>query len=99
MMEYTQICHGKQKGLYGSALSIAPTGAAASAISGYTWQSVYGMGRIKKKSKVCTMSKKCAQAVGSKIAGLKLIVLEEISKLGNIERNKRTTDCSYGNTN
>ena len=28
-MEYTRIYHGKQKGLYGSALSIAPTGAAA----------------------------------------------------------------------
>ena len=81
IMEYTQICHGKQKGLYGSALSIAPTGAAANVISGYTWQSVYGKGRIKKKSKVCTMSKECAQAVGSKIAGVKLIVLDEISMI------------------
>ena len=80
-MEYTQICHGKQKGLYGSALSIAPTGAAANVISGYTWQPVYEMGRIKKKSKVCTMSKEYAQAVGSKIAGVKLIVLDEISMI------------------
>ena len=81
IMEYTQICHGKQKGLYGSALAIAPTGAAASVISGYTWQSVYGKGRIKKKSKVCNMSKECAQAVGSKISGVKLIVLDEISMI------------------
>ena len=78
-MEYTHICHGNQKGLYGSALAVAPTGAAASVIGGYTWQSVYGKGRIRKKSKVCNMSKECAQAVGSKISGVKLIVLDEIS--------------------
>ena len=42
IMEYTQICHGKQKGIYGAALAVAPTGAAASVISGDTWQSVYG---------------------------------------------------------
>ena len=81
IMEYTQICHGKQKGLYSSALAIAPTGAAASVISGYTWQSVYGKGRIKKNSKVCNMSKECAQAVGSKISGVKPIVLDEISMI------------------
>ena len=81
IMEYTQICHGKQKGLYGSALAVAPTGAAANVIKGYTWQSVYGKGRNKSKSKVCNMSKECAQAVGSKIAGVKLIVLDEISMI------------------
>jgi hypothetical protein len=81
IMEYTQIFHGKQKGLYGSALAVAPTGAAANVISGFTWQSVYGKGRIKNKSKVCNMSKECAQAVGSKIAGVKLIVLDEISMI------------------
>ena len=81
IMEYTQLFHGKQKGLYGSALAVAPTGAAANVIKGYTWQSVYGKGRIKRKSKDCCMSKECAQAVGSKIAGVKLIVLDEISMI------------------
>ena len=81
IMEYTQICHGKQKNLYGSALVVAPTVAAASLIGGYTWQSVYGKGRIRKKSKVCNISKECAQAVGSKISGIKLIVLDEISMI------------------
>ena len=38
-------------------------------------------GRIKKKSKVRNMSKECAQAVGSKISGVKLIVLDEISMI------------------
>ena len=81
IMEYTQICHGKQKGIYGSALAVAPTGAAANVIGGYTWQSVFGKGRTKKKSNVCNMSKECAQAVGSKISGVKLIVLDEISMI------------------
>ena len=79
IMEYTQIRHGKQGGLYGSALAIAPTGAAANVIKGYTWQSVYGKGRSKKKDSV--MSSKCAQAVGSKVLGVKLIVLDEISMI------------------
>ena len=74
-MEYTQICHGKQKGLYGSALAIAPTGAAASVISGYTWQSVYGKGRIKKKSKVCNMSKNVHKLLGVKYRVLILLSL------------------------
>lgn len=65
IMEFTQIFHGKQGGLYGSALAIAPTGAAANVIKGYTWQSVYGKGRSKKKD--CVMSSKCAKSVGSKV--------------------------------
>ena len=48
LMEYTRIYHGKQKGLYGSALAIAPTGAAANVIKGFNWQSVYGVGLTKK---------------------------------------------------
>ena len=61
IMEFTQIFHGKQGGLYGSALVIAPTGAAANVIKGYTWQSVYGKGRSNNKDKI--MSSKCAKAV------------------------------------
>ena len=79
IMEYTQIFHGKQGGLYGSALAIAPTGAAANVIKGYTWQSVYGKGRSKKKDSV--MSSTCAKAVGAKVLGVKLIVLDEISMI------------------
>ena len=79
IMEFTQIFHGKQGGLYGSALAIAPTGAAANVIKGYTWQSVYGKGRSNNKDKV--MSSKCAKAVGAKVLGVKLIVLDEISMI------------------
>ena len=46
IMEYTQLCHGKQGGIYGSAVAVAPTGAAANVIKGYTWQSVYGKGKF-----------------------------------------------------
>lgn len=82
IMEYTQIRHGKQGGLFGSALSIAPTGAAANVIKGYTWQSVYGKGIYRSKDpKAEVMSSTTAQAVGAKVLGVKLIVLDEISMI------------------
>lgn len=37
ILEYTRLTYGKQKGIYGSAIAIAPTGAAASVIRGFTW--------------------------------------------------------------
>ena len=47
------------------------------------------------------MSKECAQAVGSKIAGVKLIVLDEISmiNLETLNEISEKADRSYGNTN
>lgn len=49
ILEYANITHGKQKGLYGSAVAQAPTGAAAKVIDGYTWQAVNGKGIAKTK--------------------------------------------------
>lgn len=40
IMEYTRLKHGKQKGFYGAAVAMAPTGTAAYNINGFTWQSV-----------------------------------------------------------
>ena len=36
IMEFTNLYHGKQKGIYGSAVAVAPTGSAANVIKGYT---------------------------------------------------------------
>ena len=90
IMEYTQLCHGKQGGIYGSAVAVAPTGAAANVIKGYTWQSVYGKGKFsssnkkkcnKKDKKTPTMPSITAKAVGAKLLGVKLVVLDEISMI------------------
>ena len=42
IMEFTNIFHGKQKGICGAAIAVASTGSAANVIRGFTWQSVYG---------------------------------------------------------
>lgn len=84
IMEYTQLLYGKQRGLYGAAIAIAPTGSAANVVDGYTWQAVYGKGRSKDKKlnkNDCTMSSATAKAVGAKVLGLKLIILDEISMI------------------
>ena len=44
IMEFTNIFHGTQNGIYGAAVAVAPTGSAANVIRGFTWQSVYGIG-------------------------------------------------------
>lgn len=82
IMEYANIIHGKQKGLYGSAVALAPTGAAAKVIYGHTWQAVYGKGISKSKQKNGKrMSPRTAKAVGAKLCGIKLAVLDEISMI------------------
>lgn len=83
ILEYTRLTYGKQKGIYGSAIAVAPTGAAASVIGGFTWQSVYSKGISKKKKSHSEthMSPVTAKAVGAKLNGLKLIVLDEISMI------------------
>ena len=82
IMEFTNLYHGKQKGIYGSAVAVAPTGSAANVIKGYTWQSVYGKGYGKTDfSKGDLMSAPCAQAVGAKLSGVKLVIIDEISMI------------------
>jgi hypothetical protein len=79
IMEYTNRIHGKQKGLYGSAVALAPTGAAAKVINGHTWQAVYGKGITRrKKQNSHNMASRTAKAVGAKLLGIKLAVLDVV---------------------
>jgi PIF1-like helicase len=81
IMEYTRLLYGKQVGLYGAAVAMAPTGCAANVIKGYTWQSCYAKGRGNDKSDSITMTQSTARKVGEKFKGTKLIVLDEISMI------------------
>jgi PIF1-like helicase len=82
IMEYANIIHGKQKGLYGSAVALAPTGAAAKVIDGHTWQAVYGKGILQSTQKNGKkMAPRTAKAVGARLLGIKLAVLDEISMI------------------
>lgn len=81
IMEYTRLRYGKQKGLYGAAVAMAPTGCAANVIKGYTWQSSYGKGRSNDTSENCNMTEETARKVGEKFRGTKLAVLDEISMI------------------
>ena len=82
MAEYARIKYGKQKGIYGSVVKTAPTGSAAKLLEGFTWQAVYGKSKVKRKSSnQGYMSKNTAKAVGAKISGLKLLVIDEISMI------------------
>ena len=82
IMEFTNIFHGKQKGIYGAAVAVAPTGSAANVIRGFTWQSVYGKGFNSSNVRSPElMSPPCAQAVGAKLCGVKLVIIDEISMI------------------
>jgi nucleoside-triphosphatase THEP1 len=82
LKEYTRLQFGKQKGLYGAALAMAPTGCAANVIGGYTWQSVFNKAIRKKGESLMNGRYLCpsvAKAVGAKLAGVKLAIIDEIS--------------------
>lgn len=80
IMEFTNIFHGKQNGIYGAAVAVAPTGSAANIIRGFTWQSVYGKGfNISNLTDVTSGPR--TQAVGSKLIGVKLVIIDEISMI------------------
>ena len=80
IMEFTNLFHGKQNGIYGAAVAVAPTGSAANVIRGFTWQSVYGKG-FNKSNLSDVISGPCAQAVGAKLNGVKLVIIDEISMI------------------
>lgn len=83
IVEFARLTYGKQKGIYGPVIIITPTGAAASVVGGFTWQAIYGKGYSKKqknKNEV-QMSPITAKAVGTKLNGLKFIVMDEISMI------------------
>lgn len=82
VMEYTNLLFGKQKGIYGAAIAVAPTGCAASVIKGFTWHSVYGKTRkTVNENNNDFMAASTAQAIGGKISGVRLIVIDEISMI------------------
>jgi hypothetical protein len=84
IMEYTRLRFGKQRGLYGAAVAMAPTGCAANVIKGYTWQSCYGKGRTTDSTGKNIMSAQTARKVGEKFRGTRLAVLDEVSMI-NVE--------------
>jgi hypothetical protein len=81
LKEYCQLTFGKQEGIYGSALAVAPTGCAASNIEGYTWQSVAGCGYTTNSENDMRPGQETARLIGEKIKGVKLIVFDEVSML------------------
>lgn len=84
LMEYTRLKFGKQKGLYGSALAMAPTGSAGHIIGGFTWQSVFNKSKKqsgKKNAIQSYLSPESAKAVGHKIHGVKLSIIDEVSMI------------------
>lgn len=81
LKEYCQLSFGKQEGIYGSALAVAPTGCAASNIEGYTWQSVAGCGFSTTSENEMTPGQETARLIGEKIKGVKLIIFDEVSML------------------
>lgn len=81
IMEYTRLRYGKQKGLYGAAVAMAPTGCAANVVKGYTWQSSYGKGRATDNTEKVSMTQETARKVGEKFKGTKLAVLDEVSMI------------------
>ena len=78
IMESTRLIHGKQRGLYGAVVALAPTGVAANNIDGFTWHSVCKMNRSS-KTKSMTLDSKLL--MGKNIQGLKLIIIDEVSMI------------------
>jgi PIF1-like helicase len=78
IMEYTRLKFGKQRGIYGAAVAMAPTGCAANVIKGFTWQSCYSKSRLN-SSNDDKVSQTTAKKIGAKFHGIKLAVLDEIS--------------------
>ena len=81
IMEFTRLKYGKQRGLYGAAVAMAPTGCAANVIKGFTWQSCYSRGRQSQTEGKEKISQQTAKKIGEKFAGTKLGVLDEISMI------------------
>ena len=79
IMEFTRLKFGKQLGLYGATVAMAPTGCSANVISGFTWQSCYGKGKTKDKK--ITMTAANAKKVGERFRGTRLLVIDEISMI------------------
>jgi PIF1-like helicase len=80
IMEYTRLKFGRQRGLYGATIALAPTGCAANVIEGYTWQSCYGKGRSY-DNKHDNMTQQTARRIGENFGRTMLVVINEISMI------------------
>ena len=81
IMEFTRLKFGKQKGLYGATVAMAPTGCSANVIKGYTWQSCYGKGRKQEHGEESRMSQETAKKIGENFRGTQLAIIDEISMI------------------
>lgn len=80
IVEKTRLHFGKQPGMYGSVLTMAPTGCSARNVGGFTWQSALGKNRDKnKKDQLSFLSQQKAEEVYHRIKGVKLFIIDEIS--------------------
>ena len=77
-MEFCRIQFGKQIGLFGSVVALAPTASAANSIQGWTWHSAVNMGLIK-SSKLNEPTTSTKIQIGKKFHGVRLIIIDEIS--------------------
>jgi hypothetical protein len=74
IVQYTRNYFGKTNGFYGPIIVTAPTGTSSNNINGFTYHSVCCFSRTKHNH-----SDQSSQKMGKRIAGAKLIVIDEIS--------------------
>ncbi len=81
VVEYTILHFGKQKGFFGAAIAMGPTGSSSRNINGFTWHSVLKMSASSKRQRDLHPSLQTRQRIGKDIDGVKLIVIDEVSLL------------------
>ena len=81
LVENTMLHFGRQKGFYGAAVAMAPTGSASKNIHGFTWQSILRKGTRSSLSQDLNPTHKTRQAIGKDLHGIRLIVIDEVSML------------------
>jgi hypothetical protein len=79
IMDQTRIHFGRQIGFYGSAVSTAPTGAAAYAVNGSTWHKVLAMGFMSSNNTNDVLSSQVIKTILANIEGIKLLIADELS--------------------
>jgi hypothetical protein len=81
LVEHTMLHFGRQKGFYGAAVAMAPTGSASKNIHGFTWQSILRKGTRSSLTQDLNPTHKTRQAIGKDLHGVRLIVIDEVSML------------------
>jgi len=81
LVEYTQLYYGKQKGVFGSAIAMGPTGSSSRNVGGFTWQSVMRMSTGRNHIQSMNPTHQTRHNIGRDIEGIKFIVIDEVSLL------------------